>query len=225
MKNKLEKILAILILAVMLCFISTEVLARAHTSSHSSSSHSSSHSSSSSSVKSSTPKSSSSSSKSSTSSSSSGSSVKSSTPKTTSSKTGKTYTTSKNSESNRTTINHETVQPKSGTEGKTIINNNPTYYSNYSTGYSYPLTNSIFQFYMLSEIFEGKEEVTEQDVAKALEEKGYTKEEVDQILDEAKQEEEINKPFFDGWKWYNWTLFVICIIIILAIIIVPFFII
>ena len=78
---------------------------------------------------------------------------------------------------------------------------------------------------MLSEIFEGKEEVTEQDVAKALEEKGYTKEEVDQILDEAKQEEEINKPFFDGWKWYNWTLFVICIIIILAIIIVPFFII
>ena len=157
MKNKLEKILAILILAVMLCFISTEVLARAHTSSHSSSSHSSSHSSSSSSVKSSTPKSSSSSSKSSTSSSSSGSSVKSSTPKTaTSSKTGKTYTTSKNSESNRTTINHETVQPKSGTEGKTIINNNPTYYSNYSTGYSYPLTNSIFQFYMLSRSYRAR---------------------------------------------------------------------
>ena len=28
------------------------------------------------------------------------------------------------------------------------------------------------------------------------------------ILDEAKTEENENKPFYDGWKWYNWTIFI-----------------
>ena len=189
----------------------TNVYGRAHTSVHSST-HTSVHSSvkastpstttksSSSSVKASTPKSSTKSSTSSTSSST--------TKSTTSSSTGKTYTTTK-SDTGRTTITHKTVKPK---ESTTIVNNNPTYYTNYSTQPSYSLSNSIFNYYMLSEIFKDKDKekdkVSEQDIVKALEEKGYSKEEIDQILDEAKTEENENKPFYDGWKWYNWTIFI-----------------
>lgn len=50
---------------------------------------------------------------------------------------------------------------------------------------------------MLSEIFKDKDKekdkVSEQDIVKA---------------DEAKTEENENKPFYDGWKWYNWTIFI-----------------
>lgn len=208
MKNKTIKIIAIIILCIILtgCAMTGIVYARTSTSSHSSV-HSSS------SVKASTPKSSSSSS----------SSVKASTPKsstskttsssTTSKTTGKTYTTSK-STTGRTTVNHENVKVKTGTS-----NSNPVFYNTYRTDYSYPITNTIFSFYLLNEIFKDKDNVTEQDIAKALEEKGYTKEEVDQILDEAKQEEEENKPLFDGWKWYHWTILAIVIIAIIGIII------
>lgn len=210
MKNKILKIRKLLITTVLLIVIigiPCISIGRAHTSSHSSS-RSISHS-----VKSSTPK---------TTTKSTSSSVKSSTPKTSttkSSSTGKTYTTTKDTSSSRTTIKHETVKPKENADGTTIINSNPTYYNNYSTGRSYSITNSIFQYYMLSEIFKDKDQVTEQDIVKALEEKGYTKEEVDQILDEAKQEEKINKPFYDGWKWYDWTIFAIIILASIGIII------
>nr|DAV68451.1 MAG TPA: Cytochrome C biogenesis protein [Caudoviricetes sp.] len=210
MKNKILKIRKLLITTVLLIAIigiPCISIGRAHTSSHSSS-RSISHS-----VKSSTPK---------TSTKSTSSSVKSSTPKTSttkSSSTGKTYTTTKDTSSSRTTIKHETVKPKENAGGTTIINSNPTYYNNYSTGRSYSITNSIFQYYMLNEIFKDKESVTEKDIVKALEEKGYSKEEVDQILDEAKQEENINKPFYDGWKWYNWTIFAIIILASIGIII------
>ena len=210
MKNKILKIRKLLITTVLLiAIIGIPCISngRAHTSSHSSS-RSISHS-----VKSSTPK---------TSTKSTSSSVKSSTPKTSttkSSSTGKTYTTTKDTSSSRTTIKHETVKPKENAGGTTIINSNPTYYNNYSTGRSYSITNSIFQYYMLNEIFKDKESVTEKDIVKALEEKGYSKEEVDQILDEAKQEENINKPFYDGWKWYNWTIFAIIILASIGIII------
>lgn len=202
-KNKLIKIISVVILMIILISGSSLTYARVHSSGGHSSSHSS--------VKASTPKSST---KSSTS-----SSVKASTPKsstTKSSTTGKSYSTTK-SESGRTTVKHETVKPKTDSTGKsTVINNNPTYYTNYSTNTSYPLTNSIFQFYMLDQIFSDKEEVTEQEIAKALEERGYTKEEVDQIIDEAKTEEQENKPFYDGWKWYNWLLFVVIILVIIG---------
>lgn len=205
MKKKFLKLIATIFLCIILIISNVPIVyGRAH-SSGARSSHSS--------VKSSTPKSSSSS-KSRT--------VKSSTPKssTTKSKTsGKTYTTTKSS-TGRTTVEHSTVKPKTNSEGKsTIVNNNPTYYTNYSTDTSYPITNSIFQFYILSEIFSDKENVSEQDIVKALEERGYTQEEVNQILDEAKAEEEANKPFYDGWQWYNWLIFIVCIIAIIAIII------
>lgn len=212
MKKNFKRIISsLLVVFIGICLIlPTNVYGRAHTSVHSST-HTSVHSS----VKASTPSEHklnqvqvvlkqvhrTSSSKS--------SSVSSSTPKTTtSSSTGKTYTTTK-SETGRTTVNHETVKPK---ESTTIVNNNPTYYTNYSTQPSYSLSNSIFNYYMLSEIFKDKDKekdkVSEQDIVKALEEKGYSKEEIDKILDEAKTEENENKPFYDGWKWYNWTIFI-----------------
>lgn len=223
MKKNFKRIISsLLVVFIGICLIlPTNVYGRAHTSVHSST-HVTTHSttvhsstphsstSSSSSVKASTPKSS-------TKSSTSSSSTKKST---TSSSTGKTYTTTK-SNTGRTTVTHETVKPK---ESTTIVNNNPTYYTSYSTQPSYSLSNSIFNYYMLSEIFKDKDKdkVSEQDIAKALEEKGYTEEETKQILDEAKTEEKENKPFYDGWKWYNWLLFVflISLPIILAIIII-----
>lgn len=199
-KKYLKKVIIAILLITFIAGIvgGTNIYARAHTSVHSSRS----------SIKASTPKSSSKS-----------TSVKASTPKTSTTKsktTGKSYTTTK-TDSGRTTIKHENVKPKINAEGKTtIVNNNPTIYTNYSNSSSFSLTNSIFQFYMLDQIFSDKESVTEQDVAKALEERGYTKEEIDQILDEAKQEEEINKPFYDGWKWYNWLLLVVITIAIIG---------
>ena len=202
MKNKIIKISISLILIIGMVIIPTIGLARVHTTVKSTPKTTT--------VKSSTPKSSSGI--------KSNSSVKSSTPKTSttkSSSTGKTYTTTKDTSNSRTTIKHETVKPKE----TTVINNNPTYYNNYNTGRSYSITNSIFQYYMLSEIFKDKESVTEKDIVKALEEKGYSKEEVDQILDEAKQEEKINKPFYDGWKWYNWTIFTIIIVACIGLVI------
>lgn len=207
MKKNFKRIISsLLVVFIGICLIlPTNVYGRAHTSVHSST-HTSVHSSVKASTPSTTTKSSSSSVKASTpTSSSKSSSVSSSTPKTTtSSSTGKTYTTTK-SETGRTTVNHETVKPK---ESTTIVNNNPTYYTNYSTQPSYSLSNSIFNYYMLSEIFKDKDKVSEQDIVKALEEKGYSKEEIDKILDEAKTEENENKPFYDGWKWYNWTIFI-----------------
>lgn len=205
MKNKIIKIVSMIAIIITIIGVTTPTIyARAHSSgARSSGSHSS--------VKSSTPKSST---KSSTS-----SSVKASTPKsstTKSSTSGKSYTTTKSS-SGRTTVSHDTVKPKTDSTGKsTIVNNNPTYYTTYSTDTGFSLTNSIFQFYMLDQIFSDKEKVTEQDVAKALEERGYSKEEVDQILDEARTEEKANKPFYDGWKWYNWLLFVVIILAIIG---------
>lgn len=204
MKKKIIKIISVI--AIMLTIIGItepKIFARAHSSGARSSSHSS--------VKSSTPKSST---KSSTS-----SSVKASTPKTSttkSSKSGKSYTSTKSS-TGRTTVEHKTVKPKTDSSGKsTIVNNNPTYYTTYRTDTGFSLTNSIFQFYMLDQIFADKEQVAEQDVAKALEERGYSKEEIDQILDEARAEEEANKPFYDGWKWYNWLLLAVIIIAIIG---------
>lgn len=226
MKKNFKRIISsLLVVFIGICLIlPTNVYGRAHTSVHSST-----HTSVRSSVKASTPstttKSSSSSVKASTpTSSSKSSSVSSSTPKTTtSSSTGKTYTTTK-SETGRTTVNHETVKPK---ESTTIVNNNPTYYTNYSTQPSYSLSNSIFNYYMLSEIFKDKDQekdkVSEQDIVKALEEKGYSKEEIDQILDEAKTEENENKPFYDGWKWYDWTILIVIIALLLTILIVAIF--
>lgn len=212
MKKNFRKITTILLIIFMgICLIfPTNSYGRVHTSVHSTphstrvhvstprSSTSSSHS-----VKASTPKTST---KSSTSSST-----------TTSSSTGKTYTTK--SENGRTTVNHETVKPKQST---TIINSNPTYYSKYSTEPSYSLNNSIFNYYMLSEIFKDKDKekdkVSEQDIVKALEEKGYTEEETKQILDEAKAEEKENKPLFEGWKWYNYLLLIGGIILMIILI-------
>lgn len=216
--KKIKTIILIIIMGICL-ILPIKVYGRAHTSVHSST-HSTT-------VHSSTPKSSTSSShsvKSSTPSSKSKSSTSTSTQSSKSTKstsTGKTYTTTK-SDSGRTTIKHETVKPK---ESTTIVNNNPTYYTNYSTQPSYSLSNSIFNYYMISEIFKDKDKekdkISEQEIVKALEEKGYTEEEIKQILDEAKTEEKENKPFYDGWKWYNWTLFIICILILIGILITP----
>ena len=189
MKKNFKRIISsLLVVFVGICLIlPINVYGRAHTSVHSST-HVTTHSTT---VHSSTPHSSTSSS---------------TTKSTTSSSTGKTYTTTK-SNTGRTTVTHEIVKPK---ESTTIVNNNPTYYTSYSTQPSYSLSNSIFNYYMLSEIFKDKDKdkVSEQDIAKALEEKGYTEEETKQILDEAKTEEKENKPFYDGWKWYNWTIFI-----------------
>jgi cobalamin biosynthesis Mg chelatase CobN len=201
--NKLRKsIIALMIFFTIFLNFSPMIYARGSSGGHASSSHSTSRSVS-------TPKS------------SSGSTTSShsvTTPKTSSvSPKGNTYTTNHNTSTGRTEVSHSKVSPKnsSNTNRTTVINNNPTYYSAYRPDYGYSLTNSIFQYYMLSEIFSGKDTITEQDIAKALEERGYTKEETDQIMDEAQSEESMNAPMSEAVKWT-----IIIIVILLAIFII-----
>lgn len=210
MKKIIISLIVIILIGGLYTVFPKNVKAKIHTSHHTSI-HSSSHSSKS---HISTPKSSTSSSsksKSSTSSHTTSSKAK-------SSSSGKSYTTTKSS-TGRTTVTHETVKPKTN---ESIVNNNPTYYKNYSTTSRYSLTNSIFTYYMISSMFKNKNDVSEQDVAKALEEKGYSEEETKQILDEAKTEESENKPFYDGWKWYNWAILVVGILITIGLMIFMF---
>ncbi len=197
--NKLKKsIVALMILFTIFLNFSPIIYARVSSGGRSSSSHSTSRSVS-------TPKSSSS---------STTSSHSVTTPKTSPvSPKGNTYTTNHNTSTGRTEVSHSKVSPKNSSDANrtTITNNNPTYYSAYRPDFSYSITNSIFQYYMLSEIFSSRDTVTEQDIAKALEERGYTKEETDQIMDEAQSEESMNAPMSEAVKWT-----IIIIIILLA---------
>lgn len=202
--NKLRKsIVALMIFFTIFLSFSPVIYARGSSGGHSSGSHSStSHSVS-------TPKSSSG---------TTSSSHSVTTPKTSPvSPKGSTYTTNHNSTTGRSEVSHSKVSPKnsSNTNRTTIINNNPTYYSAYRPDFSYSITNSIFQYYMISEIFSNKDTVTEQDIAKALEERGYTKEETDQIMDEAQSEESMNAPMSNAAKWT-----IIIIVILLAIFVI-----
>ena len=49
---------------------------------------------------------------------------------------------------------------------------------------------------MLSNIFKDKKEVTDRDIAKELESRGYSNQEIDKILNEAKQEQQKDKESF-----------------------------
>lgn len=62
----------------------------------------------------------------------------------------------------------------------------------------------------------GERKMTAREIEKEMNRRGYSKEEVDQILDEARTEEKANKPFYDGWKWYNWLLLVVIILAIIG---------
>lgn len=145
MKTKILKTITVILMAIIAISISTTVVNARAISSARGSVHSSTHS---------------------TTSKSSAKSTTASSAKTTTSKaTGKTYTTSKNA-NGRTTVNHDTVKVR---ENQT--NSNPYFYKNYSQERKFPLMNTIFATYMIYDIFHDKEEVSEQDIAKALEEK------------------------------------------------------
>lgn len=198
--NKLRKsIVALMIFFTIFLNFSPIIYARGSSGGRSSSSHSSSRSVS-------TPKS------------SSGTTTSShsvTTPKTSSvSPKGNTYTTNRNTSTGRTEVSHSKVSPKnsSNTNRTTIVNNSPTYYSAYRPDFSYSITNSIFQYYMISEIFSNRETITEQDIAKALEERGYTKEETDQIMDEAQSEENMNTHISMS-SVVKWTIIIIVILL------------
>jgi len=148
MKSKILKIITAILIAIIITSISTTVVSARAVSGARGTVHSSTHSSSHSTTSKSSAKSTTSSSKT-----------------TTSKATGKTYTTSKNA-NGRTTVNHDTVKVR---ENQT--NSNPHFYQSYSQERKFPLMNTIFATYMIYDIFHDKEEVSEQDIAKALEEK------------------------------------------------------
>lgn len=132
---------------------------------------------------------------------------------------------SKSTVTKKTTINitkHYTVKPK-----KTIhyINTNPTYYTHYSNRpiyYNQGL--GFWDYYMLSSIFKDKKEVTDRDIARELESRGYSNQEIDKILKEAKQEQQKDKGKKKESFWRNILKWIGIIAFIAVIVVVVIFI-
>lgn len=73
---------------------------------------------------------------------------------------------------------------------KSKIAYKPKYYKSYNRNllYNFSANRSLLTYYMLDEVFDDDDDITEQDLARELEKKGYTKTEIDKILEEGKSE-------------------------------------
>lgn len=109
-----------------------------------------------------------------------------------------------------TTINKKVVinknykiKPRRST---TIVVSHPTYYTRYAaTPVYYHSGSSFWDYYMLSTVLDHRDNVTERDIARALEQQGYSQGEVDQILKDAKNEnKKISRDSF--WRKF-WKCF------------------
>ena len=104
------------------------------------------------------------------------------------------------------------------------VNDNPAYYKNYSSTNMFT-PNVWTAMWAFQCIHDGTEQVTEQDIAKELEERGYTQEEIDEILQEGRLAQEENKQVKEeNEKIVNYILigFVVIIIIIAIVGIITF---
>lgn len=104
-----------------------------------------------------------------------------------------------NADSNKSSLKADsanfTVKPKTIDKNKkdnTSTNNsstyNSSYYKNYSKNNFFSTNNAWFYYYALDKVFNNRGRVTEQDIARELEEQGYTEKEVDTIMSEGKRE-------------------------------------
>lgn len=127
--------------------------------------------------------------------------------------------------SKRTTINvtkHYSVRPR---RSIAIVNTHPTYYMHYSaTPVVYNRGLSFWDYYMLSNLMESKKQVTDRDIARELESRGYSNSEVDTILKQAKSEQQVvvREEQSFGHKLWNfikglikWTLIIICVALVM----------
>ncbi|MDK2584241.1 hypothetical protein QOZ83_00080 [Romboutsia sedimentorum] len=73
---------------------------------------------------------------------------------------------------------------------KSQIAYKPKYYKSYNRNllYNFSVNRSLLTYYMLDEVFDDDDDITEQDLVRELEKKGYTKTEIDKILKEGKSE-------------------------------------
>lgn len=73
---------------------------------------------------------------------------------------------------------------------KSNIAYKPKYYKSYNRNllYKFSANKSLLTYYMLDEVFDDDDDITEQDLVRELEKKGYTKTEIDKILKEGKSE-------------------------------------
>ena len=104
------------------------------------------------------------------------------------------------------------------------VNDNPAYYKNYSSTNMFT-PNVWTVMWAFQCIHDSTEQVSEQDIAKELEERGYTPEEIDEILAEGRMAQEEDKQVIEEQeKITNYVLigFVVIIIIIVIVGIITF---
>lgn len=98
------------------------------------------------------------------------------------------------------------------------VNDNPTYYKNYSSTNMFT-PNVWTAMWAFQCIHDSTEQVSEQDIAKELEERGYTPEEIDQILDEGRMAQEEDKQVIEEQEKIENIFVIICIVILVALIV------
>ena len=99
------------------------------------------------------------------------------------------------------------------------VNNNPTYYKNYSSTNMFT-PNAWTALWAFQCIHDSTEQVSEQDIAKELEERGYTSEEIDEILAEGRMAQEEDKQVIaEQEKIMNYILIGFVVIIIIIVIV------
>ena len=95
------------------------------------------------------------------------------------------------------------------------VNDNPTYYKNYSSTNMFRpnVWTAMWAFHC---IHDSTEQVSKQDIAKELEERGYTQEEIDEILAEGRMAQEEDKQVIEEQKKIvNYILIGLAVIIII----------
>jgi hypothetical protein len=103
-----------------------------------------------------------------------------------------------------------TVKPKPQTKKSYV----PKYYKSYSARTVYHHTNNDFlTYYALSNLFDDDDDVTERDIVRELESRGYSHSEIDDILYQGRTEQQkVNKNFkYEEEKKFNWTISIIAI--------------
>ena len=99
------------------------------------------------------------------------------------------------------------------------VNDNPTYYTNHSSTNMFT-PNAWTAMWAFQCIHDSTEQVSEQDIAKELEERGYTPEEIDEILAEGRMAQEEDKQVIaEQEKIMNYILIGFVVIIIIIVIV------
>ena len=98
------------------------------------------------------------------------------------------------------------------------VNDNPTYYKNYSSTNMFT-PNAWTAMWAFQCIHDTAEQVSEQDIAKELEERGYTQEEIDEILAEGRMAQEEDKQVIEEQEKIENIFVIICIVILVALIV------